>query len=89
MGHADRRGAHASESPIPVPFDESGAPAGAPLAGELGGMGILFSRTWAKPLSHFTSDNAKFLMLLHYFSFVISPTTDFSLRIPLCKMSEG
>lgn len=78
---------------LPFPFFLmhllTGAPPGAPLAGELGGMGILFTRTWAKPPSHFTSDNAEFLMLLFYFSFIFLLTTDFGCHMPLCKMSEG
>ena len=77
----------------PVPFFLrhllTGALPGAPLSGDLGGMGILFTRTWAKPLSHFTSDNARFLMLLYYFSFTFLLTTDFRCHISLCKMSEG
>lgn len=77
----------------PIPFCLNhlltGALPGAFLAGELSDMGILFARTWAKPLSLFTSDNAKFLMLLYYFSFVFLLTTDFGCHVPLCKMSEG
>lgn len=80
-----------SSHPLPCSLVHllTGAWPGAPLAGQLGGMGILFTRTWAKPASYFTSDNAKFLMLLYYFSFIFLLITDFGCHITLREISEG
>lgn len=84
-----KRGAHASESPIPILLDAS-ADRSTAWQGSSVGWGFCspgHGQSHHHPISHHTMPNFLCCYIISVSCFLL--TTDFVCHIPLCKMSEG